>query len=267
MNIESISKTEKELYHSLYSRNCCETTGYWRETAAYIKSTSQKHDKLLDIGCGHGDTVKLLLGFGYDCVGLDISLTGLLSLGKLGKEYDEFMNADIFKEAALWDMPFEDNTFDYTFSFDVMEHLVPSTVTASIKEIFRITKRKTFHCLATVPSGVNIGIHKTVKPVSWWNKQFVELNRKKIECTICGHKAFLEMHDNLPGKFEFIQGKKIWVGDTKSRERVVIKESPKNMFCHIYPKKPKECKGKCVGATTRWFWESCHYGRKMQGRV
>jgi len=200
MTQEKHGEYEKHLYDYMYNNEYCDTTGYWREIVGYIVATSQTDDKLLDIGCGHGDPTRVICSHGRNCTGVDISLAGLNSKRKTGHEYDEFIPACSFTEAPLWDMPFDDNAFDYTFSFDVMEHLITETVMASIKEIYRITRVKTFHCIATIPSTANLGIHKTVMPIEWWRKRFYGLNTKGIDVHVCGHIEFLNLHGELCGR-------------------------------------------------------------------
>ena len=181
MSIKAIATAEKELYDRLYDGRCCDTTGYWREIAGYIAATSQPKDKLLDIGCGHGDPTRLLCSLDRNCVGVDISLAGLGSQRKTGSEYDEFLPTCSFTEAPIWDMPFEDNEFDYTFSFDVMEHIPTEAVEASIRELYRVTKGKMLHCISVEDDPMYVEAHKTVKPIKWWKAQFAAGNTEGIE--------------------------------------------------------------------------------------
>ncbi len=197
MNIIKTEEEERKLYTELYDGCCCETTGYWHDVVDFILATSRSRSTLLDIGCGHGDVVKLLSSLRRNCLGVDISLAGIASYGQLGPEYDKFLSILSFREAPVWDMPYLDNQFDYTFSFDVLEHIPTDTVPAAIREIYRVTRGETFHCIATIPSEKNIGIHKTVQPIAWWEKQFAALNRDKVETHICSHREFLLLHDYL----------------------------------------------------------------------
>ena len=225
-----IAINEKELYDGLYARRCCDTTGYWREIAEFMVATSKRSDELLDIGCGHGDSTKLICSLGHKCTGVDISLIALTSKCELGHEYDKYIPDCNFTEAPIWDMPFADDQFDYTFSFDVMEHLVTETVVASIKEIYRITRTKTYHCISEIPSTVNKGIHKTVKPITWWRNCFDQANTKGIEAAVCTHDEFLAA--NLMLKL------------------AKYKRSPSHTLrCYINPTQPKPCSGECRGAS------------------
>ena len=45
------------------------------------------------------------------------------------------------------------------------------------------------------------------------------------------------------------------------------KKDPVEMLCHINPSNIKPCSGECCGASTHWFWESCGYGMRKQGRI
>jgi len=146
-------------------------------------NTLQPQGKLLEIGCGDGSTIFGLRERNLACDGLDITLTGLKGY------YGGFI------EASVWSMPLEDNSYDFTFSTDTLEHIPPDCVEESIKEILRVTKRETFHCIATFsdrsshPTGEEL--HLTIQPIEWWQELFNKLNHKKIVFTIVSRKEFL----------------------------------------------------------------------------
>lgn len=137
-----------------------------RPLIQHVLKTMRKGDKVLDIGCGDCTTVIGLREAGVDCMGVDISLVGVPH-GLHG----------IFG-APIWNMPFDDNQFDYTVSSDVLEHVPPEKISASIKEIFRVTKRKTFNVVALFDGILNgVVLHMTVKPIEWWIDQFAAVNK------------------------------------------------------------------------------------------
>jgi len=158
-----------ELYEGSYPR-----TGYAIDAAEFIKNTARKGDHILDMGTGHGSTVLWLRERGFNCKGIDITRRGLPSE----------VVASAFYEAPLWDMPFDDSFFDYTFSVDVLEHIPPTMVEATIKEIYRITRVETFHCIATIDDPNYPNVHLTIAPIQWWKKKFKEQNNKKVDTHI-----------------------------------------------------------------------------------
>src|SRR4030042_6167066 len=71
---------------------------------------------VLDAGCGHGYFTHLLKKDGYNAVGIDISDKAII---KARVSYPEIE----FKVCSLSDrLPFEDKTFDATWSTEVIEH-------------------------------------------------------------------------------------------------------------------------------------------------
>lgn len=74
-----------------------------------------------------------------------------------------------------WEMPFRNKRFDFTFSTDVLEHLPTEFIEQTMKEIARVTRRKTFHLIATCAAVTEYKgeqVHLTVRPPEWWNEQF-----------------------------------------------------------------------------------------------
>lgn len=179
-SISQIEKEEKEKYSNLWKTDYIPSQSAI-PLADYI-SQFNKNWKLLDIGCGNGITAGLLRKKGFNCFGVDITLDGI-------------KDKECFYEAPAWRLPFEDNEFDFTFSTDVLEHLPTDLVDKTIKEIFRVTKIKTFHCIATffVSTDVKGGVilHQTVKPIKWWREKFERLNAKKLDLKVMDRKDFL----------------------------------------------------------------------------
>lgn len=132
------------------------STGYQKQFSEFVMRSSREPDKLLEVGCGNGMVVKTLDMAGRKVQGADITLAGVKG------------DTGLFTEAPLWDLPFADNEFDYTFSSDTLEHLPPRLVGQSISEMFRVTSKKMFHIISTVESVYEPGLHLIIQPISWW---------------------------------------------------------------------------------------------------
>ena len=98
--------------------------------------------KVLDFGCGIGDSVRTLLEQGYDAFGVDV-------LEYWGRDFDKYWHvaerppAEIVRRLKLLDLsnyrlPFDDGTFDFCFSDQVFEHVFDYQTTMS--EIARVLK-------------------------------------------------------------------------------------------------------------------------------
>jgi len=177
--ITGIHEAEKNKYLYLWTNNY-KPSKCAAPLAHYVARNSKPGWSLLDIGCGNGITVNILKERGFDCMGLDITLAGIKDDGRH------------FVEASVWDMPFPDGFFDFTFSTDLLEHLPQSLVEGSIKEIFRVTRKRTFHSIANFQD-VRLGqvLHLTMQPAEWWIRRFEALNAKGLECEIIDRKIFL----------------------------------------------------------------------------
>ncbi|PWT93377.1 MAG: hypothetical protein C5B56_00865 [Proteobacteria bacterium] len=98
--------------------------------------------KILDFGCGIGDTVGVLLAKGYDAFGVDV-------LEYWGRDFDKYWHvaerptAEIANRLRVVDLkdyrlPFADATFDFCLSDQVFEHVFDYPTTMS--EIVRVLK-------------------------------------------------------------------------------------------------------------------------------
>lgn len=158
--MDKVEQFEREKYKAIWARG-----DYTSSTAInYAEYLIGKiGGRILEIGCGRGISLDILNRNGCcKCTGVDITLEGT----KTG--------APVF-EAVAWDLPFENDSFDYSFSTDVLEHIPPGFVKETLKEIGRVTRNKTFHQIAVVEAVTEYQgsqVHLTVEPGTWWDKQF-----------------------------------------------------------------------------------------------
>ncbi len=97
--------------------------------------------KILDVGCGKGFLIyeikKLLPGI--KIYGLDISKYAIQKSKKEIKKYIKFGNAI--------KLPYRSNYFDLVFSINTLHNLDLENLFKSLKEISRVTKKKSYICV------------------------------------------------------------------------------------------------------------------------
>lgn len=106
--------------------------------AAFFKSYLQSGMKLLDCGCGPGT---ITLGFAKiiapgTVTGIDIG-SSQINIARENALKQAITNAD-FQEGNIYNLPFEDNSFDAAFSHAVLEHLQEPT--KALQELLRVLK-------------------------------------------------------------------------------------------------------------------------------
>lgn len=178
--MNNILKQESKKYDKAWKCGAENQSRTAEHVLNYVSEIIKPNWKTLEIGFGNGLISNTLHDKGYDIKGIDITLTGL-------KEPKSYLS-----KATLWDLPFENAEFDFSFSTDVLEHLPTDLVEQSIEEIFRVTKIKTFHCIALFADNRhNFNFHLTVKPLDWWEEKFSDLNNNHIDVELVDRKPFL----------------------------------------------------------------------------
>lgn len=153
--------------------------------------------KMLEIGCGNGLTLMNLREKGFQVYGMDITLEGLKlhhPLNDFGQNIQDYkINFENIYECSIWNTPFKDNEFDLTYSCDVLEHIPPEYLEQSIKEIYRITKIKTFHNIATfLDNRRGFEFHLSVFEIKKWKELFNKYNVENIDVELIDRADFLE---------------------------------------------------------------------------
>ncbi len=93
-------------------------------------------ESVLDIGCGSGACLAAFLDMGLNVTGLDPSTYMLdMSLNNIGNR------AELYRGYAE-DLPFDDNSFNYSCLFTTLEFV--DDPTRALKEAFRVTKDRVF---------------------------------------------------------------------------------------------------------------------------
>ena len=108
------------------------------DVAALIERLQQKGPvKALDLGCGVGRHALAFARAGFETHAIDLSPAGLAELSKSAKAGGLTVET---QAAPMTELPFEDSTFDYVLSFNVIYHGDPDIVQKAISEISRVLK-------------------------------------------------------------------------------------------------------------------------------
>jgi ubiquinone/menaquinone biosynthesis C-methylase UbiE len=95
-------------------------------------------EKILDAGCGGGAYVEFLAKKGLEVTGID-KHDDFLEIAKRRNTFGKYIQGDVT------DLPFNNKSFDCTFSFDVLEHVDD---VLALYEIARVTSKR---MIITVP--------------------------------------------------------------------------------------------------------------------
>ncbi len=92
--------------------------------------------KIVEVGCGGGIFSEYIASHGYNVLGVDISEGAI----NVAKEHASITNVKVdYQLATVYQLPFEDESFDVVMSSDFLEHL--EDLVKAISEMSRILKK------------------------------------------------------------------------------------------------------------------------------
>lgn len=104
----------------------------------------KKGDKILDVGCGDGAIIDLILKKDVE----DILITAVDYDENILKEVRDTFNIQTedmnFVNADIRQLPFANDVFDQTICFHVIEHLESDDIKIILKELLRVTKERLY---------------------------------------------------------------------------------------------------------------------------
>lgn len=161
----TVLEHEREKYRKMWAFPQYRTYSPGEEGVSWFLEhiVSRPGDDLIDLGCGTGRAGRALADKGFNVTLLDFCFEAVDVSGL------------IFINANLWDLPRELPTFDWIYCADVLEHIPPEFVGATLQNMARITGQGGYLQIATGPDGcgslIDETLHLTVQPAAWWHTQ------------------------------------------------------------------------------------------------
>jgi uridylate kinase len=145
----------------------------------------------LDAGCGTGGLVANLRKLGIEAFGIEVSEYALEAAPKDVKPY--------LTKASITDIPFEDNSYDLVFSFNVLEHIERSKLKKATEETIRVSRKWIVHKIYTIDNSlVRLVKGKQFAQVSVLSRSFWLNMFKEDETVAVMRRTFFR----LPSFFE-----------------------------------------------------------------
>ncbi|EGW33709.1 putative SAM-dependent methyltransferase [Spathaspora passalidarum NRRL Y-27907] len=147
---------QDQAYYSKGYKKEVSNTHAWRtvdNAVPFIIPVIKPNFKVLDVGCGPG-TITVDIGANYlteggSVIGVEPTQQVLDSAEAHKKKYAEEHNKNLdnilFQTGSIYELPFEDNTFDLVHAHQVVVHLQDPI--AGLKELRRVTKPGGFVCV------------------------------------------------------------------------------------------------------------------------
>ncbi|OLS23500.1 MAG: putative methyltransferase YcgJ [Candidatus Heimdallarchaeota archaeon LC_2] len=194
---ESDAQKRKELYKIAYARlykhnSNIGISSVSRGFANYYYTTFKKlitNKKLLDFGCGNGNSTTQFSNDVSEVYGIDITSQQIIENNK--RKNKEKIHYLVFSPP---DLPFEDKFFDVVYSNDVAEHLHPDDLIFHIKEVHRVLKNGGIYICITPnkflgPTDVSryylkkgetaLGLH--IKEYSYWEISNIFIHKFSVK--------------------------------------------------------------------------------------
>ncbi|MEM8949227.1 MAG: class I SAM-dependent methyltransferase [Pseudomonadota bacterium] len=155
------------------------------DVVAFAKSRFDAGDRrALDLGCGVGRHALAFAAIGFETAAIDASPSGLEELGNTASA--RRLNIDC-RQAEMTALPYDDESFDYVLSFNVIYHGDPTVVQRAIAEIARVLKPGG-HYQGTMLSkrNRNFGLGREIAPDTFINEDESDKAHPHFYCDAAG---------------------------------------------------------------------------------
>ena len=183
-------------------------------------------NKVLDIGSGNGKLVISMAEKGNTVIGLDVSKIALDKARERLNNYSQELSVD-FRLGDARKLPFEDNTFHFITSQDLIEHISEEDFKIHLNEVYRVLKpggRYLFWTPSALKGGSSHGLHikeytlaeidkiirQTNFSYTWHDIRFYKLklkfklNQSLISPVVLYEKLLSKIIKFIPGKIKKI---------------------------------------------------------------
>lgn len=126
---QSLYESGKTSYDSAFSYGRCQFSKYFQTVLDKLPDDAT----ILDVGCGTGHKLVELLDLGFHAVGIEPSCQ-MRSYAESKLPQGTVMPGTILK------LPFDNDTFDFVYAFEVLRYLNQDDNIAGLREILRVLK-------------------------------------------------------------------------------------------------------------------------------
>jgi SAM-dependent methyltransferase len=178
----------KNLYDALYSAGYHSNATY-SHSRPLLRAIARDRTlrSVVDFGCSNGFAVEHLWKTGRTASGYDVSEKAVQLAHKLRNSSHGkcLKNAPcFFSNTTILDLIAAQGGADAVMSSDVLEHVEPADVQATVARLAKVAKRKVFMKVATAREHNRqpietlakedrpVALHATLRPLSWWAQQF-----------------------------------------------------------------------------------------------
>jgi SAM-dependent methyltransferase len=167
-NSHEVSWTQEKInnfWNYFVTNSYIENQSYAKEVAPTIirilKPYIKKDGANLDYGCGAGNLMFEFFKKGIQCSGLDPSEDSIKKLENRFRDNQYFKGA--YLSNGLPNKDLKDNSLDFIFSLECLEHLIPVDLDLTLNEFYRLLKPGGY-IFITVPNKEKLDKYKVMCP-------------------------------------------------------------------------------------------------------